>query len=104
MTDALSQEERILNVLHAAWPGWVPAPQLAQISLQYSARIFSLRKRFEISNRVEIVNGVRHGFFKLGPHPVPSNRELRAQRRATAEEMPKPQPAATLFDLSPLPD
>ena len=104
MADSLTQEERILNVLRAAWPEWVPAPQLAQISLQYSARIFSLRKRYEISNRVEIVNGVRHGFFKLGPHPIPNNRELRAQRRATAEEMPKPQPAATLFDLSPLPD
>jgi hypothetical protein len=103
MSNSLSQEERILNVLQAAWPNWVPAPQLAKISLQYSARVFSLRKRFEISNRVEIVNGVRHGFFKLGPHPVPSNRELRAERRATAE-MPKPQPAETLFDLSQSPD
>jgi hypothetical protein len=104
MADSLSQEERILNVLHAAWPEWVPAPQLAQISLQYSARIFSLRKHYQISNRVEIVNGVRHGFFKLGPHPVTSNRELLAQRSATAEEMPKPQPAENLFDISPLPD
>jgi hypothetical protein len=103
MTDSLSQEQRILNLLHAAWPNWVPAPQLAQISLQYSARVYSLRKRFQISNRVEIVDGVRHGFFRLGPRPVPSNRELRAEHRATAE-MPKPQPAETLFDFSPLPD
>jgi len=100
-----SHEKIILNVLDAAWPNEVPAPVLARISLQYSSRIHSLRRKgWIITNRVEIVNGVRHGFFKLGPHPVLSNRELRAQRRATAEEMPKPQPAATLFDLSPFPD
>jgi hypothetical protein len=104
VTDALTQEQRILNLLHAAWPEWVPAPELARISLQYCARIFSLRKRFQISNRVKTINGRRCGFFKLGPPPIPSNRELRAQRRATAEQMPQPQLAETLFDLSPLPD
>lgn len=105
MSDHLSQERRILNLLHATWPEWVPSSRLAQISLQYGARFFSLRKRFEISNRVEIKNGVRLGFFRLGSHPIPSNRELRASRLATAE-MPKPQQAETknLFDHSPLPD
>ena len=70
MSDHLSQERRILNLLHATWPEWVPSSRLAQISLQYGARFFSLRKRFEISNRVEIKNGVRLGFFRLGSHPI----------------------------------
>jgi hypothetical protein len=106
MGDAFSHKNKILNELHADWPEWTPAPRLAQISLQYSARIFSLRHDdgWEISNKIEIVDGVKHGFFRLGAHSVPSNRELRAQRRATAEEMPKPQPAETLFDFGPLPD
>jgi hypothetical protein len=73
-----SQGDRILWVLQAGWPNWVPAPELAKISLQYNARIFSLRRRgWLIPNRVEVVDGVRHGFFRLGPRPVLSSKELR---------------------------
>jgi hypothetical protein len=63
----VSQEERILCLLQAAWPSWTPAPELARISLQYSARIFSLRRNgWLIENRVRVVDGVRHGEFRLG--------------------------------------
>jgi hypothetical protein len=81
VTDAPhNQEERILWTLQAAWPEWTPAPELAKISLQYSARIFSLRRRrgWLIANRVRTVNGKKHGEFRLGPQPVPSSQELRA--------------------------
>ena len=58
------------------------APVLARISLQYSSRIHSLRRKgWIITNRVEIVNGVRHGFFKLGPHPFRAIANLRATSR-----------------------
>ena len=37
MTDARkSQEQRILWLLEAAWPNWVPSPELCRVSLQYS--------------------------------------------------------------------
>jgi hypothetical protein len=72
-----SQEEKILWVLQAAGPNWTPAPELSRIALQYSRAVSGLRKKgWLISNRVEIVNGVKHGFFRLGPQPVPSRKEL----------------------------
>jgi hypothetical protein len=72
----------------------VPAPELAKISLQYSARIFSLRRRrgWQIANRVRIVDGKKHGEFRLGSRPVPSNAEL---RRGAA-----PSPTASKEELS----
>jgi hypothetical protein len=61
-----SQEGRILALLQEAWPAWTPAPLLAQISLQYSARMFSLRRKgWLIENQVQIVHGVKHGSFRL---------------------------------------
>lgn len=60
-----SQRQRILDLLISA-RGWVPAPELARISLQYSARVKELRTLgFRIVNRLETHSGVRHGFFKL---------------------------------------
>ena len=62
-----SQESKILWLLTAAWPSWVPSPSLAAISLQYNARIFSLRRqRWQIQSRVRIVDGKRLGEFRLG--------------------------------------
>ena len=99
VTDApKNDEEKILWVLQAAWPNWTPAPDLARIALGYGRAIHSLRhkKGWLITNRIEIVNGKRHGFFRLGSRPVPSSKELRARREPPAAE------AATLFgDLLP---
>lgn len=94
MTDApTTQAEKILWLLHSAWPNWVPAPELAKISLQYSARIFSLRKKgWQIANRVEMVDGKRHGEFRLGARPVPSSVELRR-----AVPSPTPSDSGLLF-------
>jgi hypothetical protein len=79
VTDARKTgEQRILAILQSAWPNEVPAPTLANISLQYSSRIHGLRKKgWIICNRLAIVNGTKHGFFRLGPRPVPSGAELR---------------------------
>lgn len=62
-----SQESRIQQLLEdRGGDGWVPAPELARESLQYCARICCLRKRgLMIENKVEIVDGVRHGFYRL---------------------------------------
>jgi hypothetical protein len=66
-----NQEDRILCLLEAARPSWTPAPSLAQISLQYGRAVNSLRRKgWLIENRVRIVDGVRHGEFRLGSHLV----------------------------------
>ncbi len=62
----VSQEERILNLLLESWPGWVSALALSKLSLQYSARVFALRRKgWRIENKVETRNGVKHGSFRL---------------------------------------
>ena len=62
-----SQEKRILHLLSASYPSWVPAPSLAKISLQYCRAISALRKiGWEIANRVEHHHdGTKHGFYRL---------------------------------------
>jgi hypothetical protein len=63
---ARTHEDRILWQLHASYPQWTPAPVLSKISLQYGARMFSLRKKgWQIENKIEIRDGVKHGFFRL---------------------------------------
>ncbi|HXM22565.1 MAG TPA: helix-turn-helix domain-containing protein [Terriglobales bacterium] len=59
------QECRILKLLEERG-SWVSALELARLSLQYCARIFSLRKRgYVIENRLEIHDGQRRGFYRL---------------------------------------
>src|SRR5579884_1887950 len=94
-----SAESRILHVLQASYPEWTPAPVLARISLQYSARLFSLRKRgWQIANRVEVVNGVKHGFFRLAqpmswPNPRRKSRAPLSSNLAS-QSSSAPAPAA----------
>jgi hypothetical protein len=60
-----SQEDRILELLESR-QGWVPAPELARISLQYCRAIASLRPvGHAIENRVERHGRSRHGFYRL---------------------------------------
>jgi len=62
-----SKAQRILWLLHAAWPNWTPAPELAKISLQYAARVKELREAgWLIANRVEFHGRTKHGFYRLG--------------------------------------
>ena len=80
MTRSATQRTAILQLLQAAEPGWVPAPALAQISLQYSARICELRRAgWLITNRVVAVKGKKHGSFRLGPPETPRSAELRTR-------------------------
>jgi hypothetical protein len=77
-----SQRTRILHLLQATWPGWVPATALAKISLQYNSRVLDLRRAgWTITNRVATLNGQKHGSFLLGPPETPRSAELRAQVR-----------------------
>lgn len=61
-----TQEDKILKLLVEARGGWVPAPALAKVCLQYCRAIASLRKdSHDIHNRVEQHGKVRHGFYRL---------------------------------------
>jgi hypothetical protein len=83
-----TQEARILLLLEAAFPKWVPAPELANISLQYCSRIFKLRRQgWQISNKIETRGGVKRGYFRLGAPPLPRSRELRASQQKVTDAL-----------------
>jgi hypothetical protein len=94
-------EEEVLWALQAAWPNEVPGPQLSRICLGYGRAIHTLRhkKGWLITNRVEIVNGKKHGFFRLGSKPIPSSAELRKSARPSPE--PAPVSDSLFGDISP---
>ncbi len=99
---AHAQEHRILWQLQASFPRWTPAPVLSQISLQYNARIFSLRRKgWQIANRVEIRDGVKHGAFRLAtpgtfPNPRPQSSPTNLKNKNT--EAPQPMAQSGQFD------
>jgi hypothetical protein len=91
-----TQEQRVLMLLQSAYPCWVPAPALARISLQYCARIHSLRRKgWEIANKVEHKDGQKHGFFRLAqPMTYPNPRKAAPDAASNKGSNP------TLFDLT----
>jgi hypothetical protein len=93
--------------LQASYPEWTPAPVLSRISLQYSARIFSLRHKrgFQIANKVVVRDGVKHGYFRLAlpgtfPFPNPTTREKTATQNSNTETLPE-SGSGLLFDKLP---
>ena len=63
-----SQEDKILALFRSRGLMWTPAPELAGISLQYCRAVSALRKQgIAIENRVNVVDGKRHGFYRLAP-------------------------------------
>jgi hypothetical protein len=97
-----SQEDRILALLRSRGAAWTPAPELADISLQYCARICSLRAQgIAIENRVEIQDGVKRGFYRLTKLATPTPAVV-GQLQAAPQSLPVP---TSLFgDLSPEPE
>jgi hypothetical protein len=84
-----TQEAKILHLLESqSGAGWVPAPELARVALQYCRAISGLRKAgHRIENKVEIVDGVRHGFYRLEREVVQVPLiDLTVQRWADPEE------------------
>lgn len=68
---AKTQRSKILRLLVDAKGGWVAAPVIAACALQYSARIFELRRTgFVIENRTARVDGALHSWFRLIPRPA----------------------------------
>lgn len=74
-----TQTERIVALLRERRGQWVPLTDVLALRIsQYSARIFQARHELglNIENRVEIVNGEKHSWFRLvedrEPAPVPA--------------------------------
>ncbi len=97
----VTQEQRVLHLLQAAWPNEVPAIALSRISLGYPGRIFSLRRKgYLISNRVEFVDGLsKHGFYRLGPPPTPGRSQRVAASKKVAQRGKEQCSQPRLFDV-----
>ena len=93
-----TQRERLLAVLIDARGAWVPLPTILDLRIsQYSARIAELRGlNFNIENRIEVKDGVRHSFFRLTKESQPANPRPAAPTPAPISE---PVISETLFDL-----
>lgn len=68
----LTQAEKIEDLLRSRFGQWIPAYELADIALQYCARINSIRKKLlragdheRIENKTEWVNGQCHGSYRI---------------------------------------
>lgn len=64
----------ILRLLLDARGEWVALPKIMACAAQYNSRLWTLRHRmgFNIENRTECVDGVRHSWFRLVNSPVVS--------------------------------
>jgi hypothetical protein len=88
-----TQAARILKLLQST-DGWVDAPTLARISLQYSARVFELRRQgWRILNHVQTnSSGIKCGQFRLVkeypavPHSVRDGGQIFTKNQALTSQ------------------
>ena|SRR5579864_713472 len=66
-TDSRSQQSQILAVLISARGGWVPAPELARIALQFQTRVKEIRDKLglKIENRIQRVGRKQFSSYRL---------------------------------------
>lgn len=107
-----TQAERIEQRLRSTYGVWIPAFELADIALQYCARINAIRKnlkragdRERIENKTEWVKGQCHGSYRIvltsdvlgitpaNPKPLKSWEEW---DRGRSQKTPEPE-----FELTP---
>jgi len=108
--NAKTQCARILRLLIAARGAWVPLPAIIACAAQYNARLWTLRHRmgFNIENRTEYVDGVRHSWFRLvnstapAPKPEPAKPQpLKSWEQVCAERDEKMRQSGRSFELVP---
>jgi hypothetical protein len=109
-----TQAERIENLLRSKYGEWIPAYELANLALQYCARINSIRRKLRrsgdrerIENKTEHVRGQVHGSYRIvltsdvlgitpaNPKPLKSWDEIVRERD---EKMRQSEPS---FELTP---
>lgn len=78
------QTQRMFNLLAAARGAEVPLPVIMRCAAQYNACIHRLRKLgLRITNRTEIVNGVKHSWYRLELGPLPEKSRNQRTKRST---------------------
>ncbi len=94
-----TQRGRILGLLVSARGSWVGLPEILDLHIsQFGARIKELRALgFDISNRMETVDGEKRSWYRLVPGPTHAN-ELPERLPVSAPVLQDSQ--ATLFDLA----
>src|SRR5713101_481536 len=67
-----TQAEKIEALLRSKYGQWVPAYELADLALQYCARIVTIRRNLaragdleRVENKTEWVNGQCHGSYRI---------------------------------------
>lgn len=103
-----SQERRILDALLAANGAWVSALDLSKISLQYCARIHSIRKTlgFDVDNRVERTRSGKRGYFRIRQFVSVADGRLLSTPAQTEQNEPRTQPHVAdrkAAEIAPLP-
>jgi hypothetical protein len=95
-----TQRAAILRLLIDAHGAWVPLPEIMACAAQYNARIFELRKiGFTVENKNEVVDGVRHSWFRLIASLTPS--APTPKPKPTSEWNDRPRTTGLpLFDLA----
>jgi len=72
-----TQTERLVTLLRKRSPSWVPLAEILNLRIsQYGARLYQARHEWglNIENRVEIVEGEKHSFFRLVSRPATATR------------------------------
>jgi hypothetical protein len=109
-----TQADKIEALLRSKYGEWVPAYDLADIALQYCARINSIRKKLDrsgdrerIENKTEWRNGQCHGSYRiiltsdvLGITPA-KPQPLKSWEEIVKEREEKMRQAAPSFELVP---
>src|SRR5690348_6089855 len=67
-----TQDQAIESLLRSKYGEWIPCFELADLALQYCARISAIRKRLlragdreRVVNKTEHVNGQVHGYYRI---------------------------------------
>jgi hypothetical protein len=63
-----TQTDRIVSLLRARSPNWVPLPEILNLRIsQYGARLYQARHEWglNIESRLEIIDGEKHSWFRL---------------------------------------
>jgi len=106
---AKSQRDQILALLINARGSWVPLTEIIPLAAQYNALFHEIRHKrgFNVENRTQEVDGIRHSWFRLISRPStfrieqknPSTYCRGDRKRDVASDAPS---APSLFaDLSP---
>jgi hypothetical protein len=64
-----TQTAQIVDLLRSRNGEWVPLPEILALGIaQYNARIYTGRHELglRIENRTQVIDGVRHSWFRLG--------------------------------------